>query len=75
MSSYWKVTDEMRIGQKYISVPSENGLEYSPEQKIQIYVGPETKYMDGHDSYLEFDFKIALGNGSARPTRLQRSCE
>jgi hypothetical protein len=71
MSAYWKVTDEMRIGQKYISVPSENGLEYSPEQKIQIYVGPETKYMDGHDSYLEFDFKISLGNGSLRPTRLQ----
>ncbi len=71
MSSYWKVTDEMRIGQKYISVPSENGLEYSPEQKIQIYVGPETKYMDGHDSYLEFDFKISMANSSARPTRLQ----
>ena len=71
MSAYWKVTDEMRIGQKYISIPSENGLEYSPEQKIQIYVGPDTKYMDGHDSYLEFDFKIALGNGSTRPTRLQ----
>ena len=71
MSSYWKVTDEMRIGQKYISIPSENGLEYSPEQKIQIYVGPDTKYMDGHDSYLEFDFKIALGNASSRPTRLQ----
>jgi len=71
MSAYWKVTDEMRIGQKYISIPSENGLEYSPEQKIQLYVGPDTKYMDGHDSYLEFDFKIALGNGSTRPTRLQ----
>ena len=71
MSSYWKVTDQMRIGQKYISVPSENGLQYSPEQKIQIYVGPDTKYMDGHDSSLQFDFKISLGNASTRPTRLQ----
>ena len=69
MSSYWKVDDTMRIGQKFISVPSENGLEYSQNQKIQIYVGPETKYMDGHNSYLEFNFKINTPVGSV-PTRL-----
>ena len=69
MSSYWSVDDTMRIGKKYVSIPSENGLEYQENQKVQIYVGPETKYMDGHDSYLEFDFQINKPAGSV-PTRL-----
>ncbi len=69
MSSYWSVDDTMRIGKKYVSIPSENGLSYSENQKVQIYVGPETKYMDGHDSYLEFDFKIDKPAASV-PTRL-----
>jgi hypothetical protein len=69
MSSYWKVDDTMRIGQRFISIPSENGLEYSPEQKIQIFVDPSTKFMSGQDSYLDFNFKIKLPVG-ALPTKL-----
>lgn len=69
MSSYWKVDDTMRIGQKYISIPSENGLEYTPEQKIQIFVDPSTKFMSGQDSYLDFNFQIKLPAGAV-PTRL-----
>ena len=71
MSSYWKVDDTARIGQTFISIPSENGLEYTENQKIQIMVGPETKYMDGHNSYLEFNVKLGLPSGSPTPTRLQ----
>jgi hypothetical protein len=71
MSAYWKVDDTMRIGQKFISIPSENGLEYSENQKIQLYVDPSTKYMDGHNSYLEFFVKINLPAGTPTPTRLQ----
>jgi len=71
MSSYWKVEDTMRIGQKFVSIPSENGLEYEENQKIQLFVDPSTKYMDGHNSYLEFFVKINLPSGSPIPTRLQ----
>ena len=71
MSSYWKVEDTMRIGQKFVSIPSENGLEYEENQKIQIFVDPSTKYMDGHNSYLEFYVKIELPSGTPTPTRLQ----
>ena len=70
MSSYWKVDDTARIGQTFISIPSENGLSYSAGQKIQIFVGADTKYMDGHNSYLEFNVKIQAPAGSI-PTRLQ----
>jgi hypothetical protein len=71
MSSYWKVDDTMRIGQTFVSIPSENGLEYGENQKIQIFVDPSTKYMDGHNSYLDFNFQIELPTGSPVPTRLQ----
>ena len=70
MSSYWKVDDTMRIGQKYISIPSENGLDYSPEQKIQLFVDASTKFMSGQDSYLEFNLKLKMPAGSV-PTKLQ----
>tara|TARA_R110000851_G_scaffold153699_3_gene295724 strand:- start:1518 stop:3275 length:1758 start_codon:yes stop_codon:yes gene_type:complete len=70
MSSYWSVDETMRIGQTFVSIPSENGLEYGENQKIQLYVDPSTKYLDGHNSYLEFNVKLKLPAGQ-KPTRLQ----
>ena len=71
MSSYWQADDTMRIGETIISVPSENGLEYTGGQKVQIFVPPSTKYMSGRESYLDFDVKISLPTGTPVPTRLQ----
>ena len=68
--SYWRVDDSVRVGETKISIPSENGLEYSPGQKVQIYVDPSTKFMDGRETYLDFNFQIKLPAGK-QPTRLQ----
>lgn len=71
--SYWRADDSVRVGQKRVSIPSENGLEYSPGQKIQLFVDPSNKFIDGRECYLSFDFKIKLPTGvpvDAR-TRLQ----
>jgi len=62
--------NSVRIGETKISVPSENGLSYSPGQKVQIFVDPSTKYMDGKETYLEFNVKLSLPSGGT-PTRLQ----
>jgi len=70
MSQFWKVDDSVRVGEKKISVPSENGLSYSPGQKVQIFVDPSTKFMDGRETYLDFNVKLKLPAG-ATPTRLQ----
>ena len=71
--SYWRADDSVRVGQKRVSIPSENGLEYSPGQKIQLFVDPSNKFIDGRESYLSFDFKIKLPTGVASNarTRLQ----
>ena len=71
MSTYWKADDSVRVGETKISIPSENGLSYSPGQKIQIFVDSSTKFMDGRNTYLEFDFKLSLPTGTTEPTRLQ----
>ena len=39
MSQFWKVDDSVRVGERKISIPSENGLSYSPGQKVQRMVG------------------------------------
>ena len=68
--SFWRVDDSVRVGQTKISIPSENGLNYGPGQKVQIFVDPSTKFMDGKESYLEFNLKLSLPAGKT-PTRLQ----
>ena len=70
MSQFWKVDDSVRVGERKVSIPSENGLSYSPGQKVQISVDPSTKFMDGRESYLDFDVQLKLPAG-ATPTRLQ----
>ena len=68
--SYWQADDSVRVGEKKISIPSENGLSYSPGQKVQIFVDPSTKFMDGRETYLQFNVKLSLPSGK-KPTRLQ----
>jgi len=75
MSSYWSSDNVVHIGEEQVSIPTENGLSYSVKQsgrKVQITIPPEVKFMDGKNSYLEFDLKIdqPLGVGDT-PTRLQ----
>lgn len=70
MSQFWKVDDSVRVGEKKISVPSENGLSYSPGQKVQLFVDPSTKFMDGRETYLQFNVLLNLPSGGT-PTRLQ----
>ena len=70
MSRYWSADDSMKVGETKISIPSENGLDYDPGQKVQFFIPPSTKFMDGRESYLEFNVKLSLPSGGV-PTRLQ----
>jgi hypothetical protein len=72
MSSYWSSDNVVQIGEEQVSIPTENGLSYSVKQsgrKVQLTIPPEIKFMDGKNSYLEFDLKIDQPFGV--PTRLQ----
>ena len=75
MSSYWSADNVVQIGEEQVSIPTENGLSYSCKtngRKIQLFIPPEVEFMDGKNSYLEFDLKIDQPFGATDiPTRLQ----
>ena len=70
MSSYWSADNVVQIGEKKVEIPSENGLSYSGDGKISLFVPPSVKFMDGKKSFLQFDLKLALPDGGV-PTLLQ----
>ena len=70
MSSYWSADNVVQIGEKKVEIPSENGLSYSGDGKISLFVPPSVKFMDGKKSFLQFDLKLALPSGGV-PTLLQ----
>lgn len=72
MSSYWKNDEKIRVSQTQVSVPSTNGRSYSGKagqvgRRIDFEIPPTIKFMDGKNSYLQFDIKLGVG---AIPTRL-----
>jgi len=71
--SYWQANDKVQLSQTQVSVPSTNGLTYtatagSGGKRVDFEIPPSVKFLDGKNSYLQFDIKLALG---AAPTRLQ----
>ena len=74
MSSYWKSEDKIKVSQTQVSVPSTNGLSYSSTagqtgRRVDFQIPPTVKFLDGKNSYLQFDIKLAPPAGRS-PTRL-----
>ena len=67
--SFWKVDSKLAIAQKSVSVPSENGLSYTENQKIVIKIDPSVEYFQPSESYVQFRLKLSLPGASK--TRLQ----
>lgn len=68
INSFWTADDKIPIAQKKVSVPSDNGLEYSAGQKVIINVPPTVQYIQPRESYLSCDVKLSQTGGD--PTRL-----
>tara|TARA_R110000868_G_scaffold58431_2_gene180546 strand:+ start:3613 stop:5427 length:1815 start_codon:yes stop_codon:yes gene_type:complete len=73
MSSYWRNDEKIKVSQTQVSVPSTNGRSYTATagqggSRMDFEIPPTVKFMDGKNSYLQFDIKLS---GGAVPTRLQ----
>jgi len=71
MSSFFVSSDKIKVGQTSISVPAENGLDYRPGGKIDIYVPPTSKFVDLSQSKLKLNVSLALPSGDNNKMRLQ----
>ena len=74
INSFWTADDKIPIAQKKVSVPSDNGLEYSAGQKINITIPPTVQYIQPRESYLSWDVKVQLPENASglldEPTRI-----
>ena len=68
--SYWQSDDKIPISQKSVSIPSQNGLEYSAGQRIIFDVSPNVEFIQPRECYLKWDVQLKLPTG-AQPTKLQ----
>ena len=73
MSHFFKSADKIKVGQTEVAVPSENGLNYRPGGKIDIFIPPTSKFVDLSQTKLKMNVSLAIPtvNGSNGATRLQ----
>ena len=74
MSSYWRNDEKIKVSQTQVSIPSTNGQSYSGTagqsgRRVDFEIPPTVKFLDGKNSYLQFDIKVAVPTGDV-PTRL-----
>jgi len=77
MSSFFVASDKIQTGQTFVSVPSENGLDYRPGGRIDLYIPPTSKFIDLSQTKLKMNVSIALPSGALdkHTTRLQLDAE
>jgi len=73
MSQFFKSSDKIQVGQTEVAVPSENGLNYRPSGKIDIYIPPTSKFVDLSQSRLKFNVSLSIPtvNNDNGTTRIQ----
>ena len=67
MSSFWRAEDKIPVRQTKVSVPAENGLDYSDGQTIHVHLPPTIDFIQPRECYLRAD--VLIDNDSAK-TRL-----
>lgn len=78
MSSFFVASDKIQTGQTFVSVPSENGLDYAAGGRIDLYIPPTSKFVDLSQTKLKMNVSIALPSGAAganKACRLQLDAE
>lgn len=73
MSAYWRNDEKIPMKQTQVAIPSANGLSYTGTagqggRRVDFEIPSTVKFMDGKNTYLNFNVKLGLG---ALPTRLQ----
>ena len=60
MSGFFTSSDKIKVGQTEVSIPSENGLDYNPGGRIELYIPPTSKFVDLSQSKLKMDVELSI---------------
>ncbi len=64
MSNLFTSQPKIKVGQNSVSFVSQNGLEYSPGQKIVVEIDDSVQFFDPQQSFLKFDVEIDLNSAT-----------
>tara|TARA_R110001583_G_scaffold1137_7_gene9469 strand:+ start:2172 stop:3983 length:1812 start_codon:yes stop_codon:yes gene_type:complete len=73
--SFFVSSDKIKVGQQSVAIPAENGLNYSPGGRIDIYVPPTSKFIDLSQSKLHMEVDLSIPAGEPSIMRLQLDAE
>ena len=65
MAEFFTADNKVSLDQTDIRISAENGLDFSQDQTIGIYIPPSVKYFSGKDTYLQFNAQIKAGIDNA----------
>ena len=65
MAEFFTADNKVSLDQTDIRIGAENGLNFSQDQTIGIYIPPSVKYFSGKDTYLQFNAQIKAGIDNA----------
>lgn len=71
MTSFFTSSDKIKVGQTQVSVPSENGLNYRPGGRIDMFIPPTSKFIDLSQTKLKWEVKLT-GVGTSASANLMR---
>lgn len=74
---FFQSEGKINVAQNDIRISAENGLDFSQDQVVGIYIPPSVKYFSGKDCYLQFNALIEgdWTHGEIYPTRLTLDAE
>jgi len=77
MSSFFRSADKVKVGQTEVSIPAENGLNYQPGGRIDLYIPPTSKFVDLSQTTLKMNVSLAIPtvNVANGATRVQLDAE
>jgi hypothetical protein len=65
MSNIFETSDFIPVSQTKISIPSSNGLDYNPNQRIEVDIPADIEFINPTETFLECDVNLAFPvNGS-----------
>ena len=71
MSGFFTSSDKIKVGQTSVAVPAENGLDYKPGGRIDLFIPPTSKFIDLSQTKLQFSVSLT-GVGTSASANLMR---
>lgn len=68
LNSFFRAEDLDPVAQRQIAIPAENGLDFTPSQRIQFHIPPTTKFFQPDKCYMRANVSLTM---ATNVTRLQ----